>query len=257
MKHGKKVVAMVATALVSLASSIPAHAAPVNLSTWLIDGGGNWTLHTGSAPNDSAFQSLNSPPTVLFNNMNSQGLSLSGTIRVESTADDDFIGFVLGYDDNDLTGSPTTDYILVDWKQTTQAAWGAGMAISRVTGGINTCGTCSASDAWLHTGNVTFIQRAATLGNTGWSENISYLFDVVFTPTNIQVIVNGVEQFDITGSFSNGSFGFYNFSQQSVRYAGITQDVVLPPPSTVPEPASLFLLSAGLGAAGLRKYRRG
>lgn len=238
----------------------PSHAVPVpvDLSSWLIDGGGNWTLQSEVEPNDSAFQSLNSAPTVLFNNMDSQGAALRGTIEVQTTTDDDFIGFVLGYDDGDLTGSnPTTDYILVDWKQGTQSGWDAGMSISRVTGAINTCGTCTASDAWQHTGNVNFIARAATLGSTGWEDNREYLFDIVFTPTLIQVAVDGVQQFNISGTFENGSFGFYNFSQPNVRYAGITEEQVEPPqPSPVPVPGTLALLGAAAWAAARTRRRR-
>ena len=94
MKRLNGMVVVLVVCMFSL-GSVPASAAPVDLSTWLIDGGGSWTLHTSAAPNDSARQNLNSPPTVLFNNLDSQGLALSGTIRVESANDDDFIGFVL------------------------------------------------------------------------------------------------------------------------------------------------------------------
>ena len=44
-----------------------AQSAPVNLLSWLTDGSGNWTLLTTSEPNDSVHQSLNSRPTVFFN----------------------------------------------------------------------------------------------------------------------------------------------------------------------------------------------
>jgi opacity protein-like surface antigen len=240
--------------------SAPTFAVPVDLSTWTVDGAGNWMFNSTNAPNDSANQTLNSIPTVLFNGIDSQGMSIAGTIEVQTTADDDFMGFVLGYDANDLFGTnATTDYILVDWKQNTQAGWDAGMSISRVTGGpIAANGTDTSGDAWTHTGNVNFMQRATTLGNTGWADNTEYLFEIIFNPGNIQVSVDGVEQFNINGVFENGSFGFYNFSQQDVRYAGITEDVSIPtdPPTTVPEPGTIGLLGIGLIGLGLARRRR-
>lgn len=235
-----------------------ATAAPVDLSSWLVDGGGNWTVESGSEPNDSVTQSLNSRPTVFFNNTASQGTSLSGSITVETNSDDDFVGFVLGYDAGDIFGSnPTTDYILVDWKQGTQGGWDAGMAISRVTGSIDAGGTDISADAWDHVGNVELLERAATLGSTGWEDHTEYLFDIVFNSSNIQVFVDGVEQFNINGTFEDGSFGFYNFSQPNVRYAGITEDLAPDPDDPeVPEPGAFGLLGLGLLGFALARRRR-
>lgn len=231
-----------------------ASAAPVDLSDWSDEGAGSWSL---AADNNSAFQSVNGAPTVLFTNENSQGKSLSGQITVEETGgDDDFIGFVLGYKAGDIAGNPNTDYILIDWKQRDQAGWDAGLAISRVTGALGTNAGTS-SDAWQHTGNVELLARATNLGDVGWEDNTTYNFEINFTATYISVFVNGVLEIAINGDFSDGGFGFYNFSQPRVRYAGITEDVAQPP-SEVPLPAAFPLLLSGVGALGFfsRKKRK-
>lgn len=59
----------------------------------------------------------------------------------------------------------------------------------------------------------------------------------------------------INGTFADGSFGFYNFSQPRVLYAGIEEDVAPPPPPrNVSAPTSLAIL--GLGLVGLGFVRR-
>ena len=249
-----KIFSVVSTGFL-LALSHNVAAAPVDLSSWVVDGGGSWSFNSTNAPNDSADQALNSIPTVLFNNVDSQGLSLAGTIEVQTTADDDFIGFVLGYDDNDLFGTnATTDYILVDWKQGQQVGQPPGMRMSRVTGGpIAANGTDTSGDAWTHTGNVNVLATAATLGDIGWADHTEYLFEIIFTASNIRVSVDGVEQFNVNGTFENGSFGFYNFSQQNVRYAGITEDIAPP----VPVPAAIWLFGSGLiGLVGVARRKK-
>jgi len=238
--------------LTCLLISLGASAGPVDLSSWLTDGGGNWTIQNDPLLGDSGFQSLNGPPTMLFNNVDSQGLELSGTIEVQTTSDDDFIGFVLGYDDNDNVGAnASTDYILIDWKQGTQGGWDAGLAASRVTGSINAGFSNTNSNAWDHNGNVTFLERGATLGSVGWADHTEYDFDISFTASNIKVSIDDVLQFDLNGTFENGSFGFYNYSQQSVRYAGITEDVV-----PAPEPSSVALMLLGLAGLGVLKRKK-
>lgn len=243
-----------------------AFAAPVDLSTWtdeaVNNGGRFWDVQ--GVGNDSVFQSVNGNPTVFFEaGANDQGTSLSGQITVETTGDDDFIGFVLGYQSGELN-SANADFLLIDWKQNDQGAAVDGLAISRVTGDTD---SAPANDYWAHIGVVQELQRASTLGSTGWLDNTTYTFDLEFTSSLVRVFVNGGLEISLTAadaglaSFEDGAFGFYNYSQGSVRYAGITEDVVPDPdpdpdPTPVPAPAALGLLGLGLAGLGVIRRRR-
>ena len=226
----------------AIAAASTVHAAPVDLSTWTKEGSGNWVVQPG---NDSVIQTQNVDPGVYYSDFQAFGNELGGTIRVNTTADDDFIGFVLGFNPGDATAA-STDFLLVDWKQLNQASGGctgfAGLAVSRVTAGFT-----AANDLWCHNNSVQQLARGTTLGNVGWLDNTEYEFSLEYTATNVRVFVDGVLQLDVNGSFSNGRFGFYNYSQQSVEYAGITQDVL---PGAVPEPATWAMLILGFGAFG-------
>ena len=239
------------TALIGLLTastllSTPVVAGLVDLSTWTAEGNGNWTLGGG---NNSAFQSINGTPTVFYSDFLGQGVALSGNITVEATGDDDYIGFVLGFQPGDIA-SAATDFIVVDWKQATQVFFGctgqAGLAISRFSAGAP-----DNADSWCHQGSVNELARGTTLGSTGWVDNTTYSFDLVFNPTNIQVFVDGTKELDINGSFANGRFGFYNYSQESVRYSAIQQD-----PTSAPIPSVLLLMLGGIGGIVYTRRRR-
>jgi hypothetical protein len=241
---------MVAVATAMLAGA--AHAAPVNLSTWTAEGGGNWVVAPGF---NSVTQTINGNPTVFYGPGNAHFRSLSGTIRVNTSGDDDFIGFVLGFQPGDLTRA-ATDFIVVDWKQTNQSSFGcvgeAGIALSRATAGL-----ANNRGAWCHDANgVTELQRGATRGATGWVDFVEYTFDIDFTPTNITVTVNGVEELNLNGTFANGRFGFYNYSQAAVIYGAIEEDIIVPPPVGTPTAATLALIGLGLGLLGMARRRR-
>lgn len=256
-------------------------AAPVDLNDWTAESyasvsGFSPGVWTPAADGSSVLQSVNGQPTLYYSDFSAFGTEVSGKIRVNSGGgDDDFIGFVIGFQSGDTTNA-SADYLLIDWKARSQS-WNftggtadatpggnapAGLAVSRVQG------IPTADEFWQHVnyaedsgGGVTELQRGATLSSTGWNFNVDYEFTFDFGPNNLQVFVDGVKELDILGTFSDGALGFYNFSQAQVLYSAFTVDegsFPAPDPDTdlvqTPEPGVLALF--GLGFVGLHLLRR-
>lgn len=253
----KKVAFSVAALATSLAISTSAQAGPVDLSTWGANGGSSsWNVQ--GTNNDTVLQTVNGRPTVFFDSSaaasSTQGTALNGKIKVQTSGDDDFIGFVLGYNPGEIYSS-SADYYLIDWKQQNQNPASIGLALSHVTNGS------ADINFWDHINGVTELQRGATLGNVGWADFVEYDFNIVFTSSLIEVTVNGVTEISFAGSFNDGAFGFYNYSQGQVLYSAIQQTNCQTNPgapecqTSVPEAPALTLFGLGLLGLGLARRR--
>lgn len=237
---------------------------PIDLTAWQKRGpagNGSWAVAAGGG---SVFQSINGDPTFFVSPTSQIDTTLRGTIRVETTGDDDFIGFVFGFSSPVGTGNDM-NYVLFDWKQLDQASGGftarEGFSLNRVQGTV----TNYLPGFWGHTDSVGFDNLATNFGSTlGWADNTEYNFSILYQTGRVKVDIaggafgSGQTVLDVAGSFPAGAFGFYNYSQASVRYAGLTlEDTPSPPPVTaIPEPETYALMLMGLAAVGFVARRR-
>ncbi len=169
-------------------------------------------------------------PAIFYGPILSTGLTIEGTFYT-TDSDDDFFGFVLGYEPGDFQ-NPDAEYLVVDWKRrdqdTNEGVTGRrGLAISRVYG------TPGLSELWGHRdlpnnglSRVEELQRGFHTGDVGWqryvwpNQRITYTLTVEATPTRVRVFLDGVLELDVSGDFDfgDGRFGLYNLSQKNTYY---------------------------------------
>lgn len=226
------------------------HAGAIDLSSWSVENatGADWMIDPGGG---SATQMMpgGASRSVLMSDFSTPELHLAGSVSVNTALDDDFLGFVFGFDHNEI-GDAGADYLVLDWKQGSQITnfWGpgifaeSGMALSRVTG--DTSGAQGDIDAWTHTGAYAEIDRSAALGATGWQDSTSYDFEIIYSEQRLEVWVSWMDDggaFEVKAidyeagpgeTLPTGHFGFYSFSQEQTEFSGWR---------TVPSPGSTTL----------------
>lgn len=248
-----------ATLVTTLAGTAGAAEVPIDLATWTQRGPAGNGVWTVAPDGSSVLQSVNGNPTFFVSPLSQLDTTLRGQIRVETTGDDDLIGFVLGFQAPAGSGNDM-DFVLFDWKQADQASGGAtsfeGFALSRVQGTI----TNYTPGFWGRSDSAGFDNLATNYGTTlGWQDNTTYDFTILYQTNRVRIDIaggafgSGTTVLDVAGDFASGAFGFYNFSQAAVRYSGLTSELTPP----VPEPATWALWAGGLAALSWRARRRG
>ncbi|RYD35116.1 MAG: hypothetical protein EOP87_07915, partial [Verrucomicrobiaceae bacterium] len=204
-------------------------AAPLNLSTWGVQrwpgsqGAANWVI----APDGlSVEQRVNSAPSALISDQSFLNLRITGSFRVDTTGDDDFMGFIFGYQNN-------KQFYVFDWKQGAQASLGGnalrGMCIKRFDAGA---GDFTEADFWWSNANRPNMTVLSPPNDIPWVDFQEYRITLDFTPGRIVVevrlddgtLLDRMEVNDTT--FTGGRFGFYNYSQDRVIYKGFTQEAL-------------------------------
>src|SRR6056297_2268214 len=176
-------------------------------------------------------QTKNGQPTFLINKKEEViNAVIKGTILVDQNAgDDDFIGFVLGYNKND---DEKYDLIIFDWKALAQTVGDnriayEGYRLIKYTNvdldnEINNNRTKFEEYFWGKQ-DITNEKKvlATNYNKDGWRHGNEYFFEILYSDTKIRVRVDGEEIFNVEGSFSAGNFGFYNYSQKDVTYGKV------------------------------------
>lgn len=224
-------------------SASVAYAGAIDLNTWNQAGSsnGNWNV---AADGTSVLQTINGNPTFFISDDSFINNQFTGTFGVETEDDDDFIGFVFGYNGLD-------DFYLFDWKQSTQDysnnIGSAGFTLSKISAGAD---VTNLDSLWGHTGNGIDVLATDYGDDRGWTDNTTYDFTLNYTDTSIDIFINGgtfsdENIFSVAGLNNDaGNFGFFNSSQSQVRYTGFEEEA-----TSVPESSTLAIFS--LGIAGL------
>jgi RHS repeat-associated protein len=162
--------------------------------------------------NTSVTQTINADPSALLSDFNLSNAQMEGTWKVNTTNDDDYIGFVFGYQDSG-------HFYLFDWKQGNQDVAGLGMSLKVVSADSELTGL----DFWPTAGNARV--RPLYHNTVRWVDGVQYQFTLQFHPGEIRIIVKQgatvLADFTVKDStYTNGKFGFYNYSQAAVQYSG-------------------------------------
>ena len=208
----------------------------IDLSSWTVvdynvttvQPAANWGL---SQSNTVVLQSVNADPSIFVSPFVLTNDRIQGSWLVNTNDDDDFMGFVFGFQDNQ-------HFYLFDWKQANQTNSIWGNAISERGMSVKVVNASSALTAYdfavtLHT-NQTRV-RSLYHNTIPYADFTSYDFDIEFQPGHFAITVrNGTNILDTISindvTYTSGQFGFYNFSQSQVQYAGFTRRLLLPQP---------------------------
>lgn len=84
------------------------------------------------------------------------------------------------------------------------------------------------SNFFAHNDSEEFDVLATDFDTTkGWNDNQQYEFSLTYTSDRILIKIDDETIFDVEGEFDPGRFGFYNYSQEAVRYGNFRASELL------------------------------
>lgn len=209
----------------------------VNFNNWTATGAFNsvWTVQ---AANTELLSGVNlNFPTMFVGPDTLINVRVTGTFRVEDFVDDDYVGFVFGFQETSgfawgpaFGSAMNHEYYLFDWKKNTQnyLGWIAqeGYSLNHVNGTWTYNNASVFPSFWVHTPSPAFdVLQTDYSAINGWVTNVYYNFELLYTPTRAVIMIDNDTIFDEPGCFEPGLFGFYNYSQAFARYLNFNYEL--------------------------------
>jgi hypothetical protein len=172
-------------------------------------------------------QKVNGDPTFFVSPDEYIDTTIRGKLRSDDLLDDDYIGFVFGYQSPLVEKGHKEydfDFLMFDWKQRDQPPPREGFALIRVRGNFDANGDPKYAGFWDRKKSAKFDILATSYGKgKGWRHGTEHEFELTYNRDRVQISIDGKQIFDVKGKFAPGRFGFYNFSQAEVRYFGFAK----------------------------------
>jgi cysteine-rich repeat protein len=193
----------------------------------------SWTPAPGG---QAGTQSLNTQaPTVALFGQDAMFGSYVVRLEVLTAQDDDFIGFVLGFEPGDHS-DPNASYLVLDWKQVAQSGVPPGLRLAHVRGTVNT-GTHATHAIPQRTCTnpatscVTQLASGRRFGAIGWTDQTPVEAVVTYRADRLEVRIDNVLELEVAPSdfpgqfpgnaFPGGQLGFYLLSQEQVEFTNL------------------------------------
>ncbi|KAF3850907.1 hypothetical protein F7725_012679 [Dissostichus mawsoni] len=164
-------------------------------------------------------QTMNSDPGLAVGYKAFSGVDFEGTFHVNTVTDDDYAGFIFGYQDS-------SSFYVVMWKQTEQTYWQAAPFRAVADPGIQLKvvksktgpGEYLRNSLW-HTGDTPDQVRLLWKDprNVGWKDKVSYRWARFFEGPKLVADTEGI----IDTSMRGGRLGVFCFSQENIIWSNL------------------------------------
>jgi cysteine-rich repeat protein len=179
----------------------------------------SWVL---SDSNTVVTQPVDADPSIFLGDFSVENSEIVGNLRVNTSSDDDLIGFVFGYQSR-------CAFYLFDWKKVAQQS-GPTFGFADVGMSVKVIDTCpndpTGLDLWQTPPSPGPLLRHNEIP---WAPFTTYQFRLVFNPGVFSIEVTRLSDGVVLESWTiedttylTGTFGFYNSSQSQAVYSGLT-----------------------------------